>query len=519
MDRHEELNDFINGLSFPSNDEPGESIKVAQDLAELPEEALLDLAGYGIPVEGEKEASRVLGGRCCGIDNEFLSQFEGSPLYAQAIALAEMELQQEQKHLQNRIARRAQDRDDGWEQESQERDTLDIQKRQLELELHKLKAQTSAPAAAPSAAATPAQAPVAKTAAQRTDYKNLKWHERDRQLLGEVAGLGGTFGLARSAQRDARRGRMGLGIAKAVGAVAAPTLGAYGGKLLARGSMSPEAVRAVDLQAADEYAQMGKYLARPDRKGLFAKGEQREGTAMLEDAKKLRALHAEKTSAVVLVKRQGPPRRQKDHPALVAATGGLVGQGLLGAGGVGGALGGAAAMPERPLTGAIVGGTGAQVGRAVLGGIGGNAGRLLGAAAGAGLGIEALRQVVEKANEKTSAMSDAQQEKGLGKAVSGLARAKMDPDRKRALAKGLRSAVRAEAAEGDPIKTSAKLAYVTQATKAIPEMAARQAAGPKASTKVKSLAHRIGRMSPKGKALLGGGAALLGGGALLAGRD
>lgn len=119
---------------------------------------------------------------------------------------------------------------------------------------------------------------------------------------------------------------------------------------------------------------------------------------------------------------------------------------------------------EATATGAGLGmgaglGAGAVLGRTVpqriLGAAGFGAGGLL---AGAGLGnaagrvVDAVRSKSKK--QKTSALSDAKQEKGLGKAVKGLAHSKMDPDQKAALAKGLGKAIEKEKAESDPAKFS-----------------------------------------------------------------
>jgi hypothetical protein len=170
MRDHKELDDFINGLSFSNEEEPGESVKLAKELEDLPESALLEMVGIDTRTPEEKTAmayaEKASGLRCgsMGFDNDFLSQFEGSPLYGQAIAVAEQELEMEKNHVSARAQRRMQEQQAGsWEQESQERDMIDIQKRQLELELHKSKAQSAAMAAAPVAA--PAEAPADPAAA------------------------------------------------------------------------------------------------------------------------------------------------------------------------------------------------------------------------------------------------------------------------------------------------------------------------------------------------------------------
>ncbi len=91
------------------------------------------------PSEYEKRAyMKAIGD--CGMDSDFLTQFEGTPLYPQAIALAEQELATEQRHLQARMARAAQRQTDNWDQECNETEGLRLQKAQLLLQMHKMKA-------------------------------------------------------------------------------------------------------------------------------------------------------------------------------------------------------------------------------------------------------------------------------------------------------------------------------------------------------------------------------------------
>lgn len=75
-----------------------------------------------------------------GADEGFLAQFEGTPLAAQAVALAEQELAMEQRHLQARMARDAQMQNDSYMRENNEREGLRLQKMQLCIQLHKMKA-------------------------------------------------------------------------------------------------------------------------------------------------------------------------------------------------------------------------------------------------------------------------------------------------------------------------------------------------------------------------------------------
>ncbi len=60
---------------------------------------------------------------------------------------------------------------------------------------------------------------------------------------------------------------------------------------------------------------------------------------------------------------------------------------------------------------------------------------------------------------KQAEMTDAEQEKGLGKAVRGLAKSKADPEQKKNLMKGVAKAVEKEHEEGDDVKVSALADY------------------------------------------------------------
>lgn len=78
-----------------------------------------------------------LNGSC--MDETFLSQFEGTPLYPQAIALAEQELAVEQRQLQARMQRSAQQSSMNYDQEYMEREGIELQKKQLLIQMHKMK--------------------------------------------------------------------------------------------------------------------------------------------------------------------------------------------------------------------------------------------------------------------------------------------------------------------------------------------------------------------------------------------
>lgn len=97
----------------------------------------------GVPIEEPNAFDKLayasaMNGLCT--DESFLSQFEGTPLAPQAVALAEQELAMEQRHLQARMARDAQMQSDSYMREGNEREGLRLQKMQLCIELHKMKA-------------------------------------------------------------------------------------------------------------------------------------------------------------------------------------------------------------------------------------------------------------------------------------------------------------------------------------------------------------------------------------------
>jgi hypothetical protein len=76
-------------------------------------------------------------------DEGYLAQFEGTPLAPQAIALMEQELAMKSRHLQQRMQRQAQDALMDHSKEWNECEALDLQKKQLLLELAKMKAMGS----------------------------------------------------------------------------------------------------------------------------------------------------------------------------------------------------------------------------------------------------------------------------------------------------------------------------------------------------------------------------------------
>lgn len=103
------------------------SAKTASAAFELPELTAIEKRAY----------LRALNDSC--MDESFLAQFEGTPLYPQAIALAEQELAIEQRQLQARMARAAQRSTENFEQEHAEREGLELQKKQLLIQMHKMK--------------------------------------------------------------------------------------------------------------------------------------------------------------------------------------------------------------------------------------------------------------------------------------------------------------------------------------------------------------------------------------------
>jgi len=73
------------------------------------------------------------------MDEKFLQAFDGSPLAPQAIALCEQELAMEQRHLQERMARSAQQPMYDYSKECDEREAMRLQKLGLTIQLHKMK--------------------------------------------------------------------------------------------------------------------------------------------------------------------------------------------------------------------------------------------------------------------------------------------------------------------------------------------------------------------------------------------
>jgi hypothetical protein len=205
------LNEFVTSL-FPADYAQDESVKIAGQLEDLSIEQLTELAGYA-PMQ--KEA---LGGCISSMgddENSWLSQFEGSPLYAAAIALLEQELEAEAKHLQKRVERR---RNDDFEAEWNERDQLRLQKKRLELALHKQKAGAGNDVTGMS------EAPKSETPQAIAGPSGAGMMAQKSASLAAAAGTLGWLPGGLGAMADARKGKAGQAFARGA-------LGAVGGQL------------------------------------------------------------------------------------------------------------------------------------------------------------------------------------------------------------------------------------------------------------------------------------------------
>lgn len=423
-----DLEEFINGL--PMKQAPTQH-KTAEDLSALPVEILADLAGVSLPAPTQKVAafqakvSRHMG-KCC--DPEFLEQFEGTPLYAQAVALAEQELEMEKRHLQARMSRRM--RDDNWEQECNERDMLDIQKSQLMLELHKQRAQQAQAAEMAAMApppmpgmeegAMPPEAPpemaaeklAAPTQAElQKQYQDLKATRTNDTLMGAAHALDyGRLGAAGGGLLGTVVGR-GNPVATGVGTAVGGVGGAVHGWKKGKGQ-------------AGAYEELHRAYESGDTSGLSSA------------AQKLKS-EDDLAQDDVYAARQG---------GRALGTAGAMAGGALGA--LAGSGGGGRAALAGGLGGAALGGIGGYLGGRALG-------KANAARARAVLGQARQAGGAQEEQQKAAALSDEKQEKGLGKAVSGLASSKsLSPGQKAGLAKGLTKAIKKEQKEDDPVKLS-----------------------------------------------------------------
>ena len=227
------LTDFVTTL-YPADYGQEESIKIAKELEGLSIQELAGLAGVQLPLtEVEKRAyDTAIKASSHDDDESWLSQFEGTPLQQAAIQLCEQDLEMRAKHLQKRIERR---RRDDYEDEWTERDQLGLQKKRLELALHKHKAtsmgtgaasagtQPAAPApqeGAPQTATSASGAGMmaqneAKTASVRTRFKKIA---AGRSEVQQNKGLAkAVAGLKRSKMDPDRKRGLMKGLGKAVG--------------------------------------------------------------------------------------------------------------------------------------------------------------------------------------------------------------------------------------------------------------------------------------------------------------
>ena len=132
-----DLENFIHGL-YSVEDQH----KVASaDLDDLSLQELEAVLGLDIDHAFEKEASMgevVMKTAYHGDPENFLKEFEGTPLYSQAIALCEKSLQAEAESIRRRKERQQQFREEDSIYDV--KDQLRLQKSMLRLKLHKLKA-------------------------------------------------------------------------------------------------------------------------------------------------------------------------------------------------------------------------------------------------------------------------------------------------------------------------------------------------------------------------------------------
>lgn len=163
MSKHNELEDFVNGLVQPT--------KIAEsDLDLMSVSELEALIGLDLTTDDEKVAyldACVKEARGDDRYGSWLEQFEGSPLKAKALQLCEQELALEQQRLQRRIDRDAQMKEEEttWTQQ----DMLRLQKDMLMLELHKSKSGMGAGAGGADPTMQPQAAPAEPAAEEPTE--------------------------------------------------------------------------------------------------------------------------------------------------------------------------------------------------------------------------------------------------------------------------------------------------------------------------------------------------------------
>lgn len=193
----------------------------AAPVPEEPELTVLEKRAY---ISGQVGACR---------DEDFLAQFEGTPLAPQAIALVEQELAMQSRHLQTRMQRAAMDRQQDCTNEYHESEALGLQKKQLMLEMHKAKTMGVGAPTPPGQAVIgkpdpalqqmqqpPAEAPVEDPAAQKMAALNYVRAKRagfvasaieDASELGGAGFVRGAVGEAGDMLRSAGRNPKVLG--------------------------------------------------------------------------------------------------------------------------------------------------------------------------------------------------------------------------------------------------------------------------------------------------------------------
>ena len=313
--------------------------------------------------------------------NCWLKKYEGTPLYDQAISLEEECIQIESDDIERRMQRRQEDdRTDSWDT----KDMLRLKKRQLDLELNKLRATGESPPSgetgddeegteALSADDAPQEAKVGsaqesklkragdfgkkalrvakaaqeigvKTAQPVSLSEEMEGGEAGGRLLGSVAG-GGLGALAGAKRGSGVGGRLaGAGIGALGGAVGGNIVGGQVG----RGIAGPAAIIRQGAQLPTKEAEVNfiDLAGRSMAHAMYKEGQ--------EDAPE--EAPAGRVRVDPTTKMWGPPSVRKG-----GAIGALTGAGL-------GALGGAAATGGGGAAGRVAGGAMGALGGAALGG-------------------------------------------------------------------------------------------------------------------------------------------------------
>lgn len=155
----------------------------------------------------------------------WLDQFQGSPLYDEALALEEQLLQVEMADVQQRSAERSA-RDDMWDQ----RDALRVKKRMLELELRK--------GSSPEAEEVPMEDPVEPDAEAEPKEASKKKEKGHLETIGGTAGtVGGIYGGWKAGShvgKNVTGGPVGGLLGGLLGSSAGAHVGHHGGEALGR---------------------------------------------------------------------------------------------------------------------------------------------------------------------------------------------------------------------------------------------------------------------------------------------